>query len=205
MRKTILTLSLLFVASTTEISTDGFAQGKPLLTRQPTMSRTHIVFSYAGDLLQGQEKGKRPDPCALLTAYDVASITGDPMPVIDRSKGSCSYGILGIRLSQGREIVRRVSFGMKVYKDEQARDKVWAKIAQDANDPANKDDKQVLSGIGDEAYLVGRTKDGKLVDWTLLVHVRKGLACFSIWIIDKTGASSVDAAIAVARKIAEQL
>src|SRR5262249_36748539 len=50
MKKTILILSLLLVASTIKISTGGLAQEKPLLMRQPTMSRTHIVFSYAGDL-----------------------------------------------------------------------------------------------------------------------------------------------------------
>ncbi len=50
MRKTILILSLLFIASIIKISTGGLAQEKPLLMRQPTMNRTHIVFSYAGDL-----------------------------------------------------------------------------------------------------------------------------------------------------------
>ncbi|HEU0185654.1 MAG TPA: PDZ domain-containing protein, partial [Blastocatellia bacterium] len=50
MRKTILILSLLFIASAVKISTGGLAQEKPLLMRQPTMSRTQIVFSYAGDL-----------------------------------------------------------------------------------------------------------------------------------------------------------
>src|SRR5262249_5809116 len=50
MRKTILILSLLLIASTIKISTGGLAQEKPLLMRQPTMSRTQIVFSYAGDL-----------------------------------------------------------------------------------------------------------------------------------------------------------
>jgi tricorn protease len=50
MKKTILILSLLLVASTIKISTGGQAQEKPLLMREPTMSRTHIVFSYAGDL-----------------------------------------------------------------------------------------------------------------------------------------------------------
>jgi len=50
MRKTILILSLLFIASTVKISTGGLAQEKPTLMRQPTMSRTQIVFSYAGDL-----------------------------------------------------------------------------------------------------------------------------------------------------------
>ncbi|HEY9433757.1 MAG TPA: PDZ domain-containing protein [Blastocatellia bacterium] len=50
MRKTIFTLSLLLTASTFKISTGGLAQEKPLLMRQPAMSRTQIVFSYAGDL-----------------------------------------------------------------------------------------------------------------------------------------------------------
>jgi tricorn protease len=50
MRKTILILSLLLIASVIKISTGGLAQEKPLLMRQPTMSRTQIVFSYAGDL-----------------------------------------------------------------------------------------------------------------------------------------------------------
>src|SRR5499426_1943881 len=50
MKKTILILSLLLVASTIKISTGGLAQEKPLLMRQPAMSRTQIVFSYAGAL-----------------------------------------------------------------------------------------------------------------------------------------------------------
>jgi len=50
MRKTILILSLLLIASVIKISTGGLAQEKPLLMRQPSMSRTQIVFSYAGDL-----------------------------------------------------------------------------------------------------------------------------------------------------------
>jgi tricorn protease len=50
MRKSIFILSLLLIASAVKISTGGLAQEKPLLMRQPTMSRTQIVFSYAGDL-----------------------------------------------------------------------------------------------------------------------------------------------------------
>jgi len=50
MKKTFFILSLLLTASAIKISTGGLAQEKPLLMRQPTMSRTHIVFSYAGDL-----------------------------------------------------------------------------------------------------------------------------------------------------------
>src|SRR5262245_2733205 len=50
MRKPLLILSLLLITSAVKISTGGLAQGKPLLMRQPSMSRTQIVFSYAGDL-----------------------------------------------------------------------------------------------------------------------------------------------------------
>ena len=50
MRKTVLILALLLITSTIKISTASLAQEKPLLMRQPAMSRTHIVFSYAGDL-----------------------------------------------------------------------------------------------------------------------------------------------------------
>src|SRR5215470_12649396 len=57
MRKTILILSLLLITSTIKISTGGLAQEKPLLMRQPTMSRTQIVFSYAGDLWIASRNG----------------------------------------------------------------------------------------------------------------------------------------------------
>ncbi|HEU0176198.1 MAG TPA: PDZ domain-containing protein [Blastocatellia bacterium] len=50
MRKAIFILSLLLITSIIKISTGSLAQEKPLLMRQPAMSRTHIVFSYAGDL-----------------------------------------------------------------------------------------------------------------------------------------------------------
>jgi hypothetical protein len=112
----------------------------------------------------------------------------------------------------GRVIDRGLLFSVKVYKNGQARDKESAKNTQVARDPANKDDTQVpsgntqiLSGIGDEASLHGRTKDGKLVGGISWVNVRKGLAIFYLEIWDRTGASSADAAIAVARKIADQL
>src|SRR5262245_5405012 len=57
MRKTIIILSLLLITSTIRISTTSIAQEKPLLMRQPTMSRTHIVFSYAGDLWIASRNG----------------------------------------------------------------------------------------------------------------------------------------------------
>src|SRR5215216_4327973 len=46
MKRMILALALLLA-----MASIGFAQAeKPLLMRNPTLSKTHIVFSYAGDL-----------------------------------------------------------------------------------------------------------------------------------------------------------
>ena len=50
MRKAILIFTLLFAAITGSVLQSGSAQEQHLLLRQPTISRTHIVFSYAGDL-----------------------------------------------------------------------------------------------------------------------------------------------------------
>ena len=51
MRKAILILSLLMIASAVMISENSKAQSQQvLLMRRPTMNRTHIVFQYAGDL-----------------------------------------------------------------------------------------------------------------------------------------------------------
>ena len=45
MKRIILTIALLLC-----VSASAAAQQKPLLLRTPAVSRTHIVFSYAGDL-----------------------------------------------------------------------------------------------------------------------------------------------------------
>src|SRR5262245_60050514 len=50
MRRALLTLAVLLLVSTIKIWTSGFAQEKPVLMRQPSLSRTHVVFVYAGDL-----------------------------------------------------------------------------------------------------------------------------------------------------------
>jgi hypothetical protein len=155
----------------------------------------------------GQEKEKKLDPCALLTAADAASIAGAPMPPVDRSKESCTYGVLGKRTGGpfsggGRKLVRDVMFSVKRFKNEQARDKEWADIARA---PVNKDANHVLNEIGDEAFLPSRTKDGKIIGFLSVMNVRKGLVIFYLTIWDKSEASSADAAIAVAKKIADQL
>ncbi|HET9215768.1 MAG TPA: PDZ domain-containing protein [Terriglobia bacterium] len=50
MRKAILALAVLLIASTFKTSTNGQAQGSPLLAGNPSLSKTQIVFAYAGDL-----------------------------------------------------------------------------------------------------------------------------------------------------------
>ncbi len=50
MRKTILALLILLAVVSVDVSFSSAQSNKPLLMRQPTMSRTSIVFSYAGDL-----------------------------------------------------------------------------------------------------------------------------------------------------------
>lgn len=88
------------------------------------------------------------------------------------------------------------------------RKKAWTKDTNGARDPANKDQTQVLSGIGDEAYLVGRTNVGKLAE-NAAIDVRKSAAIFSIAIMLPPGhepvTPSADALIATAKKIADQL
>jgi hypothetical protein len=65
-----------------------------------------------------------------------------------------------------------------------------------------------VSEIGDQAYLVGRTDDGKLTDY-VGIYVRKGTVSFSIQVMLPPGHEpaipSADALITVAKKIADQL
>ena len=167
-----------------------------------------LLASLLSPVLFGQEKQKKKlDPCNLLGAVDAASILGAPVPLVDRSKDSCTYGVLGRRIAGGgRALERSVIFGVKTCKSAQARDKEWAKITEPVHYPANKDFTQVLSGIGDEAYILADTKDGKVVlGVDAYVYVRKGLVVFSLVIWDQSKASSADAAITVAKRIADQL
>jgi hypothetical protein len=165
-----------------------------------------LLASLLPPVLFGQEKQKKLDPCALLAAVDAASIAGAPMPLVDRSKDSCMYGVLGKRFpGAGRTLERKVGFWVKTCKSAQAQDKEWAKMTEAVHYPDNKDSTQVLSGIGDEAYLLGNAKDGKLVGVNASVYVRKGLVVFALEIWDQSTASSADEAIAVAKRIADQL
>jgi hypothetical protein len=165
-----------------------------------------LLVSLLSLVLFAQKNEKKLDPCALLTAADAASIAGAPMPLVDRSKSGCTYGVLGKRtvsgVGSGREVLRDVSLSIKTYKNAQARDKEWTKTV---GAPVNKDSIVVPNEIGDEAILPARTKDGKPIESLTVVNVRKGLVVFSLMIWDTTQASSADAAIAVAKKIADQL
>jgi hypothetical protein len=160
--------------------------------------------------LFAQEKQKKLDPCTLLTATDAASIVGAPMKIVDVSKKNCTYGEYRGRGSfvTGGVLDRSLFFEVNRYKDPQAEEKAWTKDTKGALDPANKDQTQVLKGIGDEAYLLGRTNDGKLTESPLIL-VRKGAVTFSIGIFLPPGHQpvtlSADALIAAAKKIADQL
>ena len=172
--------------------------------------RTLLVGSLLPSVLFGQEKQKKLDPCDLLTATDAATIVGAPMKIVDLSKNSCIYGEYRGRGSfvTGGILDRGLFFNVKRYKDQQAEQKAWTKDTNDARDPANKDHTQAVSGIGDEAYLVGRTNDGKLTE-NAAIDVRKGAAIFSIVIMLPPGHEpvilSADALIATAKRIADQL
>lgn len=160
--------------------------------------------------LFAQEKQKNLDPCTLLTATDAASIVGAPMRIVDLSKKGCTYGEYRGRgsFATGGILDRALLFGVDRYKDPRAEEKAWTKDTKSALDPANKDQTQVLNGIGDEAYLVGRTNDGKLTE-NPTIFVRKGAVTFSIAIMLPPGHQpvtlSADALIAAAKKIADQL
>jgi hypothetical protein len=169
-----------------------------------------LVGGLLPSVLFGQEKPKRLDPCNLLTATEAAAIMGAPMKIVDLSKNNCTYGEYRGRgsLVTGGVLDRVLFFNVKRYKDPQAEEKAWTKETNGARDPANKDNTQVLSGIGDEAYLVGRTNDGKLTE-NAAIDVRKSAAIFSIAIMLPPGHESVttsaDVLIATAKKIADQL
>lgn len=162
-----------------------------------------VLASLLSPLLFGQEKEKKPEPCSLLTAADAANILGATMPRFDRTKNSCTYGALGGGVTGfGRALDRSVTLRLKTYKSAETRDKEWAKAL---HDPDNKKDAQPLGEIGDDAFLVGSSKDGKIVGTLANIWVRKGLVLFSLMIWDKNEASSADAAIAVAKRIANEL
>jgi len=156
----------------------------------------------------GQDKAKKLEPCSLLTADDAARIIGAPMKIVDLSKKTCTYGEYRGKGSfvNGGVLDRALFFEVTRYKDSQALEKAWAKDTKSVTDAANKD--QVLTGIGDEAYLVGRTADGKLTDSPAL-YVRKGTVTFSIAVLLPPGHEpvtlSANARITVAKKIADQL
>src|SRR5579862_2952020 len=59
MRKLIVSLAIvvLGVISVQTIGRTDATHSKPLLMRNPTLSKTHIVFSYAGDLWKAPREG----------------------------------------------------------------------------------------------------------------------------------------------------
>ena len=164
-----------------------------------------LLGSLLPSVSSGQEKQKKLDPCTLLTATDAASIVGAPMKIVNVSKNNCMYGEYQGRgsLIVGGVLDRALFFYVKRYKDSQAQDKDWTK-----DEPADKNQTKALSGIGDQAYLVGSIEEAKTMD-NAGIRVRKRAVYFSIQIMLVPGhqptTPSADALIAVAKKIADQL
>jgi hypothetical protein len=105
------------------------------------MARIILVLLTTAALLPavvGNEKAKKLDPCALLTAEDAASIMNAPMKMVDLSKNNCTYGEYRGRgsLVRGGVLDRALFFEVKRYKDTQAQDKTWTKDRQSAFDQA---------------------------------------------------------------------
>lgn len=166
-------------------------------------TRTCVLLfaSLLAPSLSSPQKEEKLDPCTLLSATDAASIAGAPMPLVARGKNGCTYGVLGGKaVGGGKALDRSVDFGINKYGSVQAEDKAWAKVTQPVHYPANKDDVKALSGIGDEAYLLGQSQS-----INFFVYVRKGAFIFTLFVWDKQTASSSDATVVVAKKIADQL
>lgn len=169
-----------------------------------------LIVSLLPTVAFSREKEKKIEPCALLSADDAASIVGAPMKIVDLSKSTCAYGEYRGRGSfvRGGVLDRALFFYVKRYKDSQAQDKDWTKDAQSALEAANKNQTKAVSGIGDQAYLVGSIEEAETMD-NAGIRVRKGAVYFSIQIMLVPGHQpvkpSADALIAVAKKIADQL
>jgi hypothetical protein len=172
--------------------------------------RTPIIVLFASLLpvvLLGQEKEKKVDPCTLLTAADAASIAGKPMWFVHGDRKSCEYIDRKPAILSGTQFEHSVTLEIKRYKSAEVRDKEWAKATavQDQGKDSNsfKAARQVLSGIGDEAYLFGHIQDGRV--GIAQIYVRKGTLIFKLDNFVITDTSSLDAFTAVAKKIADQL
>jgi tricorn protease len=50
MKRTAIVILILFAIASVDARLSSAQSNKPLLMRNPTLSRTHIVFAYAGDL-----------------------------------------------------------------------------------------------------------------------------------------------------------
>jgi hypothetical protein len=168
-----------------------------------------LIASLLPTIAIGQEKERKLDPCTLLTAVDAASIMGAPISLVKRDKSTRAFGferkycLYGV--PRNGAFNPEVSLGVSTYENAEAEDKGWASITKTFLDPSAKDKTQVLSGIGDEAYLTGYAKDGKMTAPVSMLCVRKGAMTFTLTLIEATQASSADASMSVAKRIADQL
>lgn len=162
-----------------------------------------VLFALLPVVLLGQDKEKKLDACTLLSAADAASITGTTMWFVSGGgKDSCTYVDRKPALLRSTIVDRSLIFGMKRYKTEQAADKEWAKATAPHDQSEAFKESQVLSGIGDKAFLFGHVQDGKM--GFAQIAVQKGTLILTLQDVDLKNDSSSDALIAVAKKIADQ-
>ena len=183
-----------------------------LSERKPV--RTAICVMLLAGLLPmvflGQENEKKLDACALLSADDAAKIAGTQMWLVPGPKKSCEYIDKKPAILHSTPFSHSVTLAMKKYKSAQIADKEWAKATAVHDQSKGSDielyrrkNPQVLSGIGDAAYLFGDVEEGKIGIGA--VYVRKGTLILSLQNFELQSTSSAEALIAVARKIASQL
>jgi hypothetical protein len=161
-------------------------------------------------VLMGQENEKKLDACTLLSADDAAKIAGTQMWFVHGAKESCEYIDKKPAILRSTPFSQSVTLGMKRYKSAQIVAKEWAKETAVHDQSKGNDielfrrkNPQVLSGIGDAAYLFGDVEEGKI--GLAAVYVRKGTLILALENFDLHTTSSAEALIAVARKIANQL
>ena len=159
-----------------------------------------LFASLSPMVLLGQESEKKLDACALLSADDAAQIAGTEMWYVPGPKKYCEYIDKKPAILRSTPFSHSVTLEMRKYKNAQIADKEWAKATAVHDQSKNP---QVLSGIGDAAYLFGDVEEGKI--GIAAVYVRKGTLILSLQNFELQSTSSAEALIAVARKVASQL
>ena len=140
--------------------------------------------------------------CALFSAADAEKIMGAPMkPKPNRGQTVCMYEEVTARPNSIGTGTVALTLVQHKTADEESRARAQLKEVRHLQ-PGQKN-VQVLSGIGDEAYLTGNTEKGKV--GVAGVIVRKGNSHFMLDNMVLEYVASPDALKTVARRIAGQL